>query len=69
MNESFGLRMAVSLGAVTPEEYEAVLDYETETPLFSSGREAADHGLAEVDEPTAAAGRVIAKLARKQARR
>lgn len=42
---------------------------EITTPLFASGREAAEHGLAEVNRPGPAAGAAIEKLTRIHARR
>lgn len=37
-------------------------DYVSPVPLFASGREAALHGLAGIERPSAAARRIIAKL-------
>lgn len=65
MQESMGLRMAAATGAIAPEDVEAALDYETDAPLFASGTEAALHGLAGVEHPTATAIRLIARLERK----
>jgi hypothetical protein len=50
---------------VSPEEYDAILGYETDVPLFASGSEAAAHGLAGVERPSADARRLIARLERK----
>ena len=66
MTESLALRLAAASGRIPPEEFEAILDYTTDVPLFGSGAEAAAHGLAEVEAPTEEAGRVIAKLARRR---
>jgi hypothetical protein len=65
MEENFALRVAVLQGTVSAEEYEATVDYETAVPLFASGREAAEHGLAELERPGPAAVKTITRLARK----
>lgn len=65
MEESFGLRLAVMGGQIDQDEYEATLDYVSPVPLFSSGAEAAAHGLAELDSPSEQAVNTIARLARK----
>jgi hypothetical protein len=44
--------------------YRAVVTYESPVPLFASGREAADHGLADIDHPGERAKRLIAKISR-----
>lgn len=43
-----------------------VFDYETSTPLFSSGTEAAEHGLRKIEEPDEDAERVMRRLAKKK---
>ena len=64
MSQNLGLRfMALHM---TDEELDATLDFTTDVPLFASGREAADHGLAEVESPSEEADRVMAKLLRKR---
>jgi len=65
MDNSLGLRMAQAIGLMSPETAQAALNYETATPLFSSGTEAAEHGLAEIDTPSERAQRVVGKLAKK----
>lgn len=54
----FALRIAVSNGHVD----EAVFDYKTDVPLFSSGQEAHDHGMAEIDAPGVKAEQLIKKI-------
>lgn len=64
MEESFGLRLATSIGMIdNPEPF---LDYETSTPLFESGAEAAEHGLREIDTPGWEAAKVIGKLVKRR---
>jgi hypothetical protein len=63
MDDSLALRIAAR--ALGPEAVEAVLDYSTDVPLFSSGREAAEHGLADLAAPGPQAARTIDRLARR----
>lgn len=69
MAESLGLRFLLALEKATDDEVEAILDYESPIPLFASGQEAADHGLAEVEAPSLKAVRTIQNLERKRGRR
>lgn len=48
---------------------EDVFDYETDVPVFSSGKEAAMHGLRDIDDPGEKACRTIDTLLRKKQRR
>lgn len=69
MEESLGLRMASVIGLLTPGEVEQVRAYTTDVPVFASGAEAAEHGLAEVHAPGARAVREAARLTRRATRR
>jgi Family of unknown function (DUF6283) len=62
--------LALRLAAMVmdPADAEATRDYVSPVPLFRSGREAAEHGLRDVQRPGAEAVRWIARLAAKQAR-
>lgn len=62
MEESFGLRMAFSMGMIDPTDADAIFDYSTDVPLFASGADAAAHGRAEIDAPGAKASRTIQRL-------
>jgi hypothetical protein len=66
MNESLGLRLIAAVARMTPAEVDAVIDYETDVPLFSSGAEAALHGLREVERPSVQARRLIERLERRR---
>lgn len=44
---------------------EACFDYETDVPLFASGKEAAEHGLRDIEAPSEAAERVMGRLMKK----
>ena len=65
MEESFGLRLAASLGGWSREEVEAVWDYTTDVPVFASGAEAAEHGRSGIEEPPPEAVKLIQRLERK----
>lgn len=65
MDNSLAVRLGSNIGALTPEVTQAVLGYRTEIPLWASGAEAAEHGLAEVNEPSWEARRKIERLLRK----
>lgn len=53
----------------SPETIDEVLDYETDVALFSTGQEAAEHGLSGVEAPNEKAQRQIDRLAAKRASR
>jgi hypothetical protein len=67
MTQSLALRLAIGTGAVDEATADAILDYTTDVPLFTSGREAADHGTAHVDDPSPAAQRAMGKIVRRRA--
>jgi hypothetical protein len=69
MEESMALRIAALSGVMSPEEVDAALDYECPVPLWSSGTEAAEHGMREVKMPSDKAGQVMENLRRKRARK
>jgi hypothetical protein len=69
MENTLAVRLAAASGRVTPDTFDAILAYETAVPLFASGREAHDHGVADLDEPRRDAVRTIQKLERRRARR
>ncbi len=69
MTQSLGIRLAASLGFLDASEVDAVFDYTTKTPLWDSGAEAAEHGMAEVHKPDADARKVIDKLTDRRDRR
>jgi hypothetical protein len=63
MENCLGFRIACSIEAV--EDPDAVIDYETSTPLFDSGEEAARHGMEAVQRPGPEARQVIERLNQK----
>lgn len=68
MQESLGMRFALTLGAISDEEYEATLSYSTGADLFASGAEAAAHGRQEIEAPSRRAALQIQKLKRRAER-
>lgn len=62
-NDLLALRLAASFKTMDHEELVATLEYETGVPLFNSGAEAAEHGIRDIEYPSAKAERVIDKVA------
>jgi Family of unknown function (DUF6283) len=65
MDHSLGLRLAVSMGVISPEDAETILDYTTDVPLHGSGLAAALHGARSIPDPGPEARRMIARLERR----
>lgn len=59
-DQSLALRLAVVSGRVDP----SVMDYSTDVELFGSGAEAAEHGMAEIDDPSPEAIEMMEKIGR-----
>lgn len=66
MDHAFSLRLASMTGSMSPEDIENTLDYESPVPLWGSGAEAREHGIAEVDSPSREANKIIDKLNRRR---
>lgn len=64
MEDTLAVRIGVVMGALTPEQAETLVDYTSEVPLHPSGREAALHGMAGIEDPDPLARRAIEKLKR-----
>ncbi|MEU8001563.1 DUF6283 family protein [Catellatospora sp. NPDC049111] len=56
------LRIAAVDGSMTADDIQATVDYCCPVPLFGSGREAAEHGRAAIDRPSATARHLISKI-------
>lgn len=65
--DNLALRLAASLGARIDRD--AVIAYQSPVPLFSSGTEAAAHGLADLAEPGIEARLLVEKLTAMQRRK
>ncbi|QXO14360.1 hypothetical protein SEA_CHASER_133 [Mycobacterium phage Chaser] len=66
-SELLAIRIAAAFGKLSDAELDATLDYTTTVPLFSSGAEAAEHGMRDIDAPDEDAERAIAKIAKRRA--
>lgn len=67
MTHNLAIRLAESTGDMTPEDADELRDYTTDVPLFATGREAADHGMREIENPTPDAARTLHKIIRRRA--
>jgi hypothetical protein len=68
MEENLAVRLSVATGRMDDKTYEALLDYETPTPLWETGGEAASHGVENLFDPDEDAQRVMDKLRSKRER-
>lgn len=66
MVHALALRLATTLGSMTPDAVEAVLDYVSPVPLFPTGAAAAEHGRRDMYAPGADARRAAAQLLRQR---
>jgi hypothetical protein len=69
MEENLGVRFAAQLGILDERTLNAVRDYVSPVPLFDSGQEACDHGLADIENPSPEAVTMMGKIVRNQRRR
>lgn len=58
------LRIALLDGRIDASTHQAAVEYVSPVPLFASGREAAAHGQASIDQPNDDANRLITKISR-----
>lgn len=65
MTENLGLRLLASMERLEPAEVHAIIDYTTSVPLFASGTEACQHGVAGIEDPGEQAQKIIAKLSKR----
>lgn len=61
-NDLLAVRLGIAMGHLDP----SCMDYTTSVPLFATGAEAAEHGMAEVDGPGREALKAIDKIRRKR---
>jgi len=66
MYESLGLRCAFGAGLIDAEDVKAAIGYDTPVPLFMSGAEAAEHGKAEIEDPSDEAKAAVLKVTTKR---
>lgn len=67
MPNNLALRFAEMTGQIDPETVDAILDYATDVPLFTSGQQAAAHGMANIDNPDDDAISTMDKITRRRA--
>ncbi|QFG10349.1 DUF6283 family protein [Mycobacterium phage DyoEdafos] len=60
------LRLASAFGSMSREELDHTFDYTSPVPLFTSGHEAAEHGMRDIDAPDEDAERAIAKIVKRR---
>lgn len=66
MTQNLGLRLAIGTGDVDEATADAILDYSTDVPLFTTGREAADHGMQHISNPSPDAVSAMDKITRRR---
>ena len=64
--ELLALRLACASGAISPETFEAAVNYDPQVPIFASGAQAADHGQADILLPSRTAQAYAAKITRRR---
>ena len=64
--ELLALRLALMAGDIDGDTFTECVDYVSPTPLFESGRAAAQHGVAGIDAPSDDACAAIAKIRRRR---
>ena len=64
MVHSLGVRIAISIGDLTSDDADALMDYVSAVDLHPTGKAAAEHGMAEIETPTPQAVRTIRKITR-----
>lgn len=67
MTHSLALRLAISGGDISPDDGDEIHNYTTDVELFTTGREAAEHGMRDVEHPTSDAVRTLGKIKRRRA--
>lgn len=65
MTQSMGLRMSVHTGSISLDTFDETLDYVSPVPLWPSGQAAHDHGVADLDNPSDRAVRIIDRVGNK----
>ncbi|WP_425434388.1 DUF6283 family protein [Nonomuraea wenchangensis] len=61
------VRVTLATGLLSPADARAVETYTSPVPLFASGTQAAEHGLADLDTPSPQAVQAIATFDRRRA--
>jgi hypothetical protein len=66
MHSSLAVRLAATKRQIATDDVLRLLDYECPVPLWDSGTDAAEHGLADVEDPDDRAVATISKLERRR---
>lgn len=69
MTETLAVRLAIAWGHLAGDDAEALYEYQPDVELFESGQAAADHGLVDVEAPSALAVRASTKILARRAGR
>lgn len=64
--ELLAIRIGAATGALSPEDVQAAFEYVSPVPLFESGRDAAEHGIFEIEDPGEEAITAIEKISRRR---
>ena len=64
--ELLALRLATVDGTLEAEDIDSTLTYRSPIALFGSGREAADHGVTDIENPGVTAQAAISKIVRRR---
>lgn len=58
------MRMALATYRISPQLAKEIYEYQSPVPLFSSGTEAAEHGMRGIESPSEEASRIREKIIR-----
>ena len=64
--ELLAIRIGAVTGALSSEDVQAAFEYVSPVPLFESGRDAAEHGSSEIEDPGEEAITAIEKISRRR---
>lgn len=68
MDHTLAIRFAIVTNRLPADVMQVIADYKTDVPLFSSGKEAAEHGLKEIKHVSKPARDKIHKITRRKLR-
>lgn len=66
MTDSLAVRLAFLSGDLSSGDFNDLCEYTTDVALFVTGREAAKHGMREIEHPTPDAARTMNKIIRRR---
>lgn len=65
-DQLLALRLGLVAGEISPDTYRAAITYQSPTPLFDSGAQAAAHGRKHINRPNRLARRLITRILRRR---